>query len=451
MTEDDGGEGIFLYMGKHGGEVPLDVKCVRVHESVRRIHGRAFYCRSQLRTVTGGDGLEEIGYSSFARCESLCGITISPNVRVIEKYAFTHCSQLKTVNGGEGIKEIGPNAFWKCTFLEEITIYPSVEVIHNYAFNECRGLRIVNGGEGLVEIGKEAFSTCYILQEITIYPSVKVIKDYAFVYCSGLTTVNGGEGLVEIREGAFKHCTSLREITISPTVKVIREEAFRMCQQLTNVNLSMGLRKIEQKAFARCALLQNLIIPSTVKVIESGAFISCASLTSVVFCNEIQEFVSKLTWWNKGIHKKSTRTYCFFVKHKIPQRLKDLRPLNWRQADIIYDMLNRIPSISNKCLESNYFETIHRKLQLYESLMHVFSLVKLSLWRSICMKEILRESNGSITVKRLKMLCRIDATKLLNQIVPHVIPFLIDENDGRNVVDNGRLDLDTGSSDSGDY
>ena len=405
MTEDDGGQGIFLYMGKHGKKIPLDVNCVRVHESVR----------------------------------------------VIEKHAFAHCSQLKTVNGGEGIKEIRPNAFWKCTLLEEITIYPSVEVIHKYAFNECRGLRIVNGGEGLVEIGEEAFSSCTFLHEITIYPSVKVIKDYAFVYCSGLTTVNGGEGLVEIREGAFKHCTSLREITISPTVKVIREEAFRMCQQLTNVNLSMGLRKIEQKAFARCALLQNLIIPSTVKVIESGAFISCASLTSVVFCNEIQELVSKLTWWKKGIHKKSTRTYCFFVKHKIPQRLKDLRPLNWRQADIIYDMLNRIPSISNKCLESNYFETIHRKLQLYESLMHVFSLVKLSLWRSICMKEILRESNGSITVKRLKMLCRIDATKLLNQIVPHVIPFLIDENDGRNVVDNGRLDLDTGSSDSGDY
>ena len=451
MTEDGGGEGIFLYMGKHGGEVPLDVKCVRVHESVRRIHGGAFLCRSQLRTVTGGNGLEEIGYSSFARCESLCVITISPNVRVIEKYAFARCSQLKTVNGGEGIKEIGPNAFGYCTLLEEITIYPSVEVIHKYAFNNCRGLRIVNGGEGLVKIGKEAFSTCTFLQEITIFPSVKVIKEHAFVYCSGLTTVNGGEGLVVIGEGAFSYCTSLREITISPTVKVIEEETFLQCQQLTNVNLSMGLKKIKKKAFARCRLLQDLIIPSTVKVIESGAFISCTSLTSVVFPNEIQEFVSMLNWWNGGIHKKSTRTYCFFVKHKIPQRLEVLRPLNWRQADIIYDMLNCIPSISNKCLESNYFETIHRKLQLYESLMHVFSLVELSLWRSICMKEILRESNGSITVKRLKMLCRNDATYMLNQIVPYVIPFLIDENDGRNVVDYGRLDLDTGSSDSGDY
>jgi len=84
-------------------------------------------------------------------------------------------------------------------------------------------------------------------------------------------------------------------------------------------------------------------------------------------------------------------------------------------------------------------------------LMHAFSLVELGLWRSICMKEILRESNGSITVKRLKMQCRNDATYMLNQIVPYVIPFLIDENDGRNVVDYGRLDLDTGSSDSGDY
>jgi hypothetical protein len=67
--------------------------------------------------------------------------------------------------------------------------------------------------------------------------------------------------------------------------------------------------------------------------------------------------------------------------------------------------------------------------------MNAFSLLELGLWKSIIIEQIVqRSTNGSITVDTLKIQCRDVAINMLNQIVPLVIPFLIDENDDGNVV-----------------
>jgi len=382
-------EHIFIYMGKRGVDVPLDVIHVSIHHSVRSIHSYAFSGRSQLRTVTGGDMLEEIQRRAFSYCTSLQEITISPYVRVIEEEAFDNCSELTTVNGGEGLEKI--------------------------------------------EVG--AFANCTLLREITFSPRVKYIKGAAFDCCFGLTTVNGGVGLRSIESGAFSNCRSLREITIHPSVKRIEDRAFHRCEQLTTVNLSEGLSSIMEFAFGKCTSLQRLIIPSSVIEIERCAFARCTNLTSVVFCNRIQEFVttreSMRNWWNGGIHKRSTRAYCFLVKHQIPQRLELLRPLTW-QADI-HGMLACIPRVSTHSLE-RHFKTIDQKLHSYQHLMNAFSLLEQGLWKSIIIEQIFQRSNGSITVDTLKIRCRDVAINMLNQIVPLVIPFLIDENDDGNVV-----------------
>jgi hypothetical protein len=51
--------------------VPRDVTRVIVHPSVKEIKDCAFYCCTQLTTVSGGKGLEEIGEGAFGRCTSL--------------------------------------------------------------------------------------------------------------------------------------------------------------------------------------------------------------------------------------------------------------------------------------------------------------------------------------------------------------------------------------------
>jgi hypothetical protein len=428
-------EHIFIYMGKRGVDVPLDVIHVSIHHSVSCIHSYAFSGRSQLRTVTGGHILEEIQRGSFARCDSLREITITPTVRLIEDKAFYRCSRLTTVNGGESLKMIERRAFSYCTSLREITISPYVTVIEKETFDHCSELTTVNGGDGLEKIEEGAFSYCTSLREITFSPRVKYINAAAFECCYGLTTVNGGVGLRRIERCAFFGCRSLREVTIHRSVKIIEDSAFHWCEQLTTVNLSEGLSSIMEFAFGKCTSLQRLIIPSSVIEIERAAFARCTSLTSVVFCNRIQEFVttkeSMRNWWNGGIHKRSTRTYCFLVKHQIPQRLELLRPLTL-QADI-HGMLACIPRVSTHSLE-RHFKTIDQKLHSYQHLMNAFSLLEQGLWKSIIIEQIFQRSNGSITVDTLKIRCRDVAINMLNQIVPLVIPFLIDENDDGNVV-----------------
>jgi hypothetical protein len=339
------------------------------------------------------------------------------------------------VNGGESLKMIERRAFSYCTSLREITISPYVTVIEKETFDHCSELTTVNGGEGLEKIEEGAFSYCTSLREITFSPRVKYINAAAFECCYGLTTVNGGVGLRRIERCAFFGCRSLREVTIHRSVKIIEDSAFHWCEQLTTVNLSEGLSSIMEFAFGKCTSLQRLIIPSSVIEIERAAFARCTSLTSVVFCNRIQEFVttkeSMRNWWNGGIHKRSTRTYCFLVKHQIPQRLELLRPLTL-QADI-HGMLACIPRVSTHSLE-RHFKTIDQKLHSYQHLMNAFSLLEQGLWKSIIIEQIFQRSNGSITVDTLKIRCRDVAINMLNQIVPLVIPFLIDENDDGNVV-----------------
>ncbi len=67
-------------------------------------------------------------------------------------------------------------------------------------------------------------------------------------------------------------------------------------------------------------------------------------------------------------------------------------------------------------------------------MMNAFSLLEVGLWKSIIIKQIFQRSDESITVDTLKIRCRDVAINILNQIVPLVIPFLIDENDDGNVV-----------------
>jgi hypothetical protein len=54
---------------------------------------------------------------AFTYCEWLHEIFIPPSVKAIRNSAFFNFSQLTTVNGGDGLEEIGEGAFQYCTSL----------------------------------------------------------------------------------------------------------------------------------------------------------------------------------------------------------------------------------------------------------------------------------------------------------------------------------------------
>ena len=232
---------------------------------------------------------------------------------------------------------------------------------------------------GLEEIGEEAFRYCELMEEIDIPDNVRKIKYAAFASCTGLTRVTLGDGLEEIGEEAFRYCESMEEIDIPDNVRKIKYAAFASCTGLTRLTLGDGLEVIEGWAFQDCESMEGIVIPPAVRDIQDTAFRGCRNLTRVKFSDEIEDFVAcdaMRDWWNKGVHEKSLRTYCFLVRCGIPARLGLVEVRSWQVN--IYDMLGPIPTISVEGLDA-YLDTIDAKLSFYESLSEVPEIMGLAI------------------------------------------------------------------------
>jgi hypothetical protein len=202
---------------------------------------------------------------------------------------------------------------------------------------------------------------------------------------------------------------------------VIENEAFRDCSDLTTAILNDGLKEIGKCAFRRCALVR-IDIPPSVREIDETAFEECSNLTTVQFCDEIEEFVSGESmrhWWNNGVHERCLRTYSFFVRCNIPERVGLLLPRMWQSN--IHDMLGGIPSISSKGLDS-CFRYIDSKLSVYDKLKDAPALLELAIWKS----KIIERTDGNIDLldADMKIECRTDSLTMVVIIVPNVLSFL---------------------------
>jgi hypothetical protein len=140
MSADDAGReqnDAFVYHGRKGENITRGVICIRVHPSVRVIHGKAFAGCKLLMSVELHDGLEEIGAFAFYGYTFLVQISTPPSVRAIKNGAFRGCSGLTTAILNDGLEEIGACAFYECMLLVHIATPLSVRAINNNAFRGC--------------------------------------------------------------------------------------------------------------------------------------------------------------------------------------------------------------------------------------------------------------------------------------------------------------------------
>lgn len=99
---------------------------------VKSIYG-GFY-GTLLKSVTFRDGLEFIGASSFAGCDSLCSADLGNSVKYIGDYAFSSCSLLSDIKYGECLDSIGNSAFRECGSLSSFVFPNTLKKIGNLAF-----------------------------------------------------------------------------------------------------------------------------------------------------------------------------------------------------------------------------------------------------------------------------------------------------------------------------
>ena len=111
-------------------------------------------------------------------------------------------------------------------------------------------------------------------------------------------------------------------------------------------------------------------------------------------------------------------------------------------------MLRRIPLFSKHGLES-YFDSIDSKLSVYENLKDVPVLLELALWKSKIMERFGR--NKYALVGCTKMECRTDSLSMVGIIVPNILSFLTDGDEGKHGVGCVNNDDDNSDGDGDSY
>jgi hypothetical protein len=153
-------------------------------------------CVSSATEITIPDtykGLPVVGIreSAFQNRTELRRITIGQNILQIGANAFAGCTSLTHVNMSNSVNDIQPSAFQGCEALTSIIIPPSVKIVHSNTFDGCRSLKkVVIESSERTQVDEEAtkddqertissgaFSNCDQLRIMWIPEDIKVVED----------------------------------------------------------------------------------------------------------------------------------------------------------------------------------------------------------------------------------------------------------------------------------
>ena len=280
---------------------------IAIPDGVQSVPSYAFYCQTDITSITIPDSVTSIGSDAFAGCSGLTEINWNAaSVNDFEsgsdlfRDAGTAGSGI-TVTFGDSVEKIPAYLFYSYRpNIKSVTIGDSVTSIGDYAFSGCSGLTSITIPDSVTSIGSSAFSGCRSLEAITI-PFVgaeagKTSSDtylYPFGYIFGTSSYTGGTAVGQYYHGSSTSSTystyyipsSLRSVTV--TGGNILYGAFYNCSMLTSVTVGNGVTSIGDRAFYNCSGLTSITIPDSVTSIGFAAFEDCSSLTSITIPDSV--------------------------------------------------------------------------------------------------------------------------------------------------------------------
>lgn len=167
-----------LYNAHHLYLNGIEIKDLKIPESITSIKELAFYDCSGLKSVEIPNSVTCIGKSAFQNCSGLTG-------------------ELKIPEGVESIEE---KAFYRCSGITLLDISNSVTSIGNSAFSGCSKLTYLFLGENVSEIGDYAFDNCLTLDEILSFSPIPPMgnKDMFYSWSYKEANLFVPEGSVDI-------------------------------------------------------------------------------------------------------------------------------------------------------------------------------------------------------------------------------------------------------------
>lgn len=174
---------------------------VELAEGIKFIDNQAFYYCDCLQSINFPSTLTSIGNESFRETD-LREINIPGSVENIGNYAFYRNKNLKKLTFGEGLANIGANAFSACESIDSIVCPSTLRTIGDATFSGCKNLKQISLNEGLVSINSYAFSGCTGLTDIVLPSTLEYCKGCAFNECGNIKTIEARSVLPPTTDGS---------------------------------------------------------------------------------------------------------------------------------------------------------------------------------------------------------------------------------------------------------
>ena len=244
-------------------------------------------------TVIFGDGVTRVPAYMFATAREstdpayahVTDVVIGPNVKRIEPYAFFRCHDLRSVSWGQSLVEIGGWTFAYNTRLQAIAIPAGTETLGERCFFGDKNLIDLSLPDSLQTIGVAAFEGCETLEKVVLPSGLKRVGDIAFKNCTRLSELVVNSDLAGFSEYNAKPTLYQSDSDHSPFYNTgTSASAF-------TVTFAHGVTRIPAYMFAtgrastspEYCRVSTVYIPTTVTAIGAGAFCNCHALRTVVY------------------------------------------------------------------------------------------------------------------------------------------------------------------------
>lgn len=141
-------------------------------DSIKSIHGAAFYC-CQLDTLILPPHLQELNTLSFGYCSGLKFVAMPNTLTEVASNAFVGCTALDNIQFPKKLTKIGHHAFADCTNLRNVDIPGLVTDIEEYAFKDCQVKSVYSYLFDPFTIGQNTFSPYANANAILYVPNVE--------------------------------------------------------------------------------------------------------------------------------------------------------------------------------------------------------------------------------------------------------------------------------------
>lgn len=221
----------------YDADIAQKIKTAKIGEGITTIGDSAFSGCKSLESITLPSTVTRIEQYAFYGT-GLTNVTIPGSVSRIGGYAFADCSRLVNVDIENGVEQLDYAVFYRCENLRKIDLPDSICEIGEGAFAECVDLEEIRIPRGMSGLSTDTFINCSSLKYLEIPSNIFSVGISAFDGCSNLQKVLLSEGVERLDVGAFADCKNLEEIFIPKSMNLIvggEYSTFLHCYKLKDV------------------------------------------------------------------------------------------------------------------------------------------------------------------------------------------------------------------------